>query len=295
MAIPATSLRTPFLAAFVLAPLATCQPATAQPDAFTAAADLEAICLGEVDSGFGFPLFEEGTVLGDRMPFPNAELFLFVGPATLQDPGVVATALVQGELDDPAIQPVQRLTAQVGVEIDQLFDPREPPYLRRAEAGWSHAAGIVVFNTVTLELDVRTTPPGTQPDVELRDIVPATVIDGDGVVLLEGPPVPGQLSYQASVMLGPGVYFLESSGTLAASTEDIPGLDASAAHAIEFTFTAGCRADLDGDGALTLFDFLVFQDEFDIGRRLIADWDRDGELTVFDFLGYLNDFDAGCP
>ena len=155
--------------------------------------------------------------------------------------------------------------------------------------------GIVVFNTITLELDVRTTPPASQPGVELRDLNPATLLDAAGAVLLEGPPVPGQLSYQTSIILAPGVYFLESSATLAASTEGTPGLDASAAHTIEFIFIAGCRADLDGDGALTLFDFLVFQDEFDTGRTLIADWDRDGELTVFDFLGYLNDFVAGCP
>jgi hypothetical protein len=33
-------------------------------------------------------------------------------------------------------------------------------------------------------------------------------------------------------------------------------------------FTAGgdeCRADLDGDGSLTIFDFLAFQNEFDAG------------------------------
>lgn len=269
--------------------------AAAQVDAFVAAADVRANGLGELDPGFGVPLFEERSVLGDRMPFPSAELFLPVGPATLLDPGVIATAMVEGELEDPAIQPVQRLTAQVGVQVDGLFDPREPPYLRRCEAGWSHAVGIVVFNTITLELDVRTTPPASQPGVELRDVKPASVLDAGGAVLLKGPPVPGQLAYRTSIMLVPGVYLLESSGTLTASTEDTPGLDASATHAIEFTFIAGCRADLDGDGSLTLFDFLVFQDEFDIGRTLVADWDRDGELTVFDFLGYVNDFNAGCP
>ncbi|MEQ8317229.1 MAG: GC-type dockerin domain-anchored protein [Phycisphaerales bacterium] len=276
------------LAAF---PLGT----AAQVDAFVAAADVRAHGLGELDRGFGVPIFEERSVLGDRMPFPSAELFLPVGPATIPEPGVVATVLVEGELESPAIEPIQRLTADVGVEIDQLFDPIEPPYLRRCESGWSHAVAIVVFNTITLELDVRTTPPASQPGVELRDLIPASVLDADGTVLLEGPPVPGQLSYRTSIMLGPGVYSLESSGTLASSTEGTPGLDATAAHTIEFTFTAGCRADLDGDGVLTLFDFLVFQDEFGIGRTLIADWDRDGELTVFDFLGYLNDFSAGCP
>ncbi|UYV12031.1 MAG: hypothetical protein NCW75_12090 [Phycisphaera sp.] len=54
-----------------------------------------------------------------------------------------------------------------------------------------------------------------------------------------------------------------------------------------------CRADLDGDGELTLFDFLAFQNAFDMGD-LIADFDGDGELTLFDFLAFQNAFAAGC-
>ncbi len=55
-----------------------------------------------------------------------------------------------------------------------------------------------------------------------------------------------------------------------------------------------CRADLDGDGELTLFDFLAFQNLFDAGDTA-ADFDGDGELTLFDFLAFQNAFDAGCP
>ncbi|MEQ8318196.1 MAG: GC-type dockerin domain-anchored protein [Phycisphaerales bacterium] len=54
-----------------------------------------------------------------------------------------------------------------------------------------------------------------------------------------------------------------------------------------------CRADLDGDGVLTIFDFLAFQNLFDAGD-LAADFDGDGELTIFDFLAFQNAFDAGC-
>ncbi len=54
-----------------------------------------------------------------------------------------------------------------------------------------------------------------------------------------------------------------------------------------------CRADLDGDGELTLFDFLAFQNLFDSGD-LAADFDGDGSLTLFDFLAFQNEFDAGC-
>ena len=56
---------------------------------------------------------------------------------------------------------------------------------------------------------------------------------------------------------------------------------------------AACRADLDGDGVLTIFDFLAFQTAFGTGD-LAADLDGDGELTVLDWLAFLAAFDAGC-
>ncbi len=55
-----------------------------------------------------------------------------------------------------------------------------------------------------------------------------------------------------------------------------------------------CEADLDGDGVLTIFDFLAFQNLFDAGDPA-ADFDGDGALTIFDFLAFQNAFDAGCP
>ena len=57
---------------------------------------------------------------------------------------------------------------------------------------------------------------------------------------------------------------------------------------------ADCRADLDLDGALTIFDFLEFQNLFSAGSTW-ADFDYDGRLTIFDFLAYQNAFAAGCP
>lgn len=58
--------------------------------------------------------------------------------------------------------------------------------------------------------------------------------------------------------------------------------------------SASCPADLDGDGRLTVFDFLEFQNLF-VAGDLAADFDGDGELTLFDFLAFQNAFDAGCP
>jgi hypothetical protein len=57
---------------------------------------------------------------------------------------------------------------------------------------------------------------------------------------------------------------------------------------------ADCPADLDGDGALTIFDFLEFQNLFSAGDPA-ADFDGDGALTLFDFLEFQNQFGMGCP
>ncbi len=57
---------------------------------------------------------------------------------------------------------------------------------------------------------------------------------------------------------------------------------------------AACPADVDGDGELTLFDFLEFQNRFD-GGDARADFDASGALDLFDFLAFQNAFAAGCP
>ncbi|MFI4882037.1 MAG: GC-type dockerin domain-anchored protein [Phycisphaerales bacterium JB064] len=55
-----------------------------------------------------------------------------------------------------------------------------------------------------------------------------------------------------------------------------------------------CPADLDGDGVLTVFDFLAFQSAFAMGAPE-ADFDFDGEFTLFDFLAFQSAFARGCP
>ncbi len=62
---------------------------------------------------------------------------------------------------------------------------------------------------------------------------------------------------------------------------------------IEFFGGVACPADIDGDGVLTIFDFLAFQTLFSDGD-LAADFDGDGILTIFDFLEFQTQFDAGC-
>jgi len=53
----------------------------------------------------------------------------------------------------------------------------------------------------------------------------------------------------------------------------------------------GPRADLTGDGALDIFDFLAFQNLFDAGD-LRADFDFSQTLDIFDFLAFQNAFDG---
>ncbi|MEQ8315975.1 MAG: GC-type dockerin domain-anchored protein [Phycisphaerales bacterium] len=92
----------------------------------------------------------------------------------------------------------------------------------------------------------------------------------------------------AGIQTGPhaGLYF---GGTL----DSVASLQISN-MAYQRLCPADCRADLDGDGVLTIFDFLAFQNLFQDGD-LAADFDGDGSLTIFDFLAFQNAFAAGCP
>jgi len=75
--------------------------------------------------------------------------------------------------------------------------------------------------------------------------------------------------------------------------EQVFGEDRIRTAAILTVALADCEADLDGDGELTLFDFLEFQTLFDAGDPL-ADLDGDGSFTLFDFLAFQTSFAAGC-
>lgn len=55
-----------------------------------------------------------------------------------------------------------------------------------------------------------------------------------------------------------------------------------------------CYADCDGSGAIDLFDFLCFLNNFSSGSPE-ADCDRNGLLDVFDYLCFLNAYFTGCP
>ena len=65
-------------------------------------------------------------------------------------------------------------------------------------------------------------------------------------------------------------------------------------HDLVFTaqFTS-CRADVNGDGVLTILDFVAFQNAFTAGS-MKADCDQNGVLSVLDFVCFQDVFQAGC-
>lgn len=67
-------------------------------------------------------------------------------------------------------------------------------------------------------------------------------------------------------------------------------IDRQVADRIEYS----CTPDLDGDGTLSVFDFLAFINLFN-AQDPRADLDGDGDFTVFDFIAFQTAFDAGCP
>ena len=54
-----------------------------------------------------------------------------------------------------------------------------------------------------------------------------------------------------------------------------------------------CLADINGDGAIDIFDFLAYQDLF-VTSSPRADLTGDGSFDIFDFLMYQNMFVTGC-
>ncbi|MFI4916045.1 MAG: GC-type dockerin domain-anchored protein [Phycisphaerales bacterium JB060] len=177
------------------------------------------------------------------------------------------------------------------------------------QAGGNDASCIARWNGDTFA------PVGDGFDNTVTALTTADVGDGQklyatGSFILSGAqPVNGFASWMGAAWqtVGDGVSGGSVPGIAAMAEYDLPGVGNSLVVAGGFSFAgfedarniaiwacgAGCRVDLDGDGQLTLFDFLVFQNLFDVGD-IAADFDGDGVLTLFDFLTFQNEFDAGC-
>ena len=194
------------------------------------------------------------------------------------------------------------------MNFNVAFQPRSAPdpvfQLRDLFDDWrSDLVGLADAVLSTAEFDPAVIAGGEASTlrIELRDWqgLAADMSMAEPQIEISGAP---SVDVGTPVSLGGGVWEVE----LTASTASEAGLaeimitiaDAGARPVTlmplpTLEVTAGCYADLDGDGALTIFDFLAFQNAFDAGDP-IADCDGSGGLDIFDFLCFQNAFDAGC-
>jgi hypothetical protein len=63
---------------------------------------------------------------------------------------------------------------------------------------------------------------------------------------------------------------------------------------VQIVPAAGCDADVNGDGALNILDFVAYQGLF-VGGDPAADCDDNGLLNILDFVCFQGLFQAGCP
>ncbi|MFI4915511.1 MAG: GC-type dockerin domain-anchored protein [Phycisphaerales bacterium JB060] len=121
-------------------------------------------------------------------------------------------------------------------------------------------------------------------------VIDLTDVSSDSLVRFDGP----SRSFMASSMAGGGDFNGDGRPDIVLGAPGGWMRPSSGGGLVIYGRGEVCAADIDGDGELTLFDFLEFQNLFDAGDPL-ADFDGDGELTLFDFLAFQNAFDAGCP
>ena len=142
------------------------------------------------------------------------------------------------------------------------------------------AAGAVNISNAIDKKDTSTSERPTRPDEgALIELSPPIEADQIVVVVLGTGEIAGNRSnhiqFQGRWQIDPGTSSGRATGT------------------VTFLDTSSCYADMDGDGALTVFDFLAFQNAFATGDAT-ADCDGDGALSLFDFLCFQNAFAGGC-
>ncbi len=161
---------------------------------------------------------------------------------------------------------------------------------RWASGSWSHHAifDVEVRSRVQVSVDLN-----DFRDIDYTEIEPCTITGPAGVVV-SGSPEPGRSAWTWVLDLPRGRYTYEAGAAYRVEIDGIEGVTDSARHVVRIAdYGHVCRADLDEDDELTIFDFLLFQNFFDAGDML-ADFDDDEALTLFDFLAFQNQFDAGC-
>ncbi|MFI4916103.1 MAG: GC-type dockerin domain-anchored protein [Phycisphaerales bacterium JB060] len=111
-----------------------------------------------------------------------------------------------------------------------------------------------------------------------------------GDILLPGP---GAFVTQTFEVGGPAATVIARDGQVIVNGPQWDNWQSTGIPRKQIRWLLSCKADLDGDGDLTIFDFLEFQTLFD-ARDVRADVFYDGRFDIFDFLAFFNQFDAGC-
>ncbi len=141
-------------------------------------------------------------------------------------------------------------------------------------------------------------------DLDLRVTSPSGEVYHGNVGLMDSPTStsggsPNGVDTVENVFIGtakPGMWKVEVIARELNEDADLstPGIDAHFALIIQGGGAAAvCDVDFDGDGMVSIFDFVAFQIAFTDGDPR-ADFDRDGALTLFDFILFQSRFFAGC-
>ena len=232
------------------------------------------------------PLLDSATAFDADLMNPEAEAVADIPASSRRNPRAYCEVIAKGR---------EIGSTSITLDADMFFDlqpwiPGPSPRERLAEGSWSHRLVFEIDRAARVDLSIR---PSLFDDIDFIDYEPGRLTGPDGVVV-SGPPTPGATAWIWQLTLDPGTYTFETFGAFEFAVGTADGASDRASLDVSFTFSAApCRADLDGDGSLTIFDFLEFQNLFDAGN-LEADFDGDGELTLFDFLAFQNAFDAGC-
>ncbi len=218
-----------------------------------------------------------GTPLGPSMSAPTIDAagnVWFIGAVELYDRFVGGGSDFDGALLRSVLDPVTfsyrlELVLENGSRIMGMNSDREYMinFLGSATAAggpnpgsmWSNNASSSSWNNV----DISATEPGdTRSNGGVLVSTSVTYdIDGDGVF---DTATSGDESYSVALYIG------------------------------HYEMDAGCRADINGDGALNFFDISAFLTAFS-AMDPSADFTGDGAFNFFDISTFLSEFAAGCP